>query len=83
MSQNYPALQLLTVQEAAQILACSPKALRRRIERRQLPIVRLGGRVLVLANDIRALIEAGRQEANGPNSLLPPRDRVRDDGGAR
>jgi excisionase family DNA binding protein len=41
--------QLMTVAEAADYLNLSPKALRRRIDRRAVPIVRLGPRTIRLS----------------------------------
>ena len=66
---------LLTVARAAQILACSPRTLRRRIAEGSLPAVIDHGRTLVRADDLRRYID-GLERVGSPRSRAcrrPPR----------
>lgn len=53
----------LTVPEAAAVLRCSVKTVRRLLERRELSYHKVGGRVLIHRPDLHAYIAAGRVEA--------------------
>jgi len=52
MSQKY-----LTVITAAEVLSCTPKAVRQRIARGELPYRRWGRRVLIPAAELEAFME--------------------------
>ena len=48
----------LTVTETAQLLGTTPKGIRQRISRKQLPFRKFGRRVLIPSNELRAFMEA-------------------------
>jgi excisionase family DNA binding protein len=48
----------LTVTRAAEVLSCTPKAVRQRIARGELPYRRWGRRVLIPAEELEAFMEA-------------------------
>lgn len=53
--------QLLDVDQAAELLAVRPRMIRRLIEERRLPVVRVGRHVRVDAADLAAYVEAQRR----------------------
>jgi excisionase family DNA binding protein len=60
-------VMLLTVAEAAQMLAVSPKTIRRRIQSGDLPASRVGSAVRIRGSDVeRLLTEDGTQANPGP-----------------
>jgi excisionase family DNA binding protein len=50
--------ELLDVSKGALLLGCTEKGLRRRIERREIPFRRLGGRVVFLRSELEAFLGA-------------------------
>ncbi|MHB1772283.1 MAG: helix-turn-helix domain-containing protein [Acidimicrobiales bacterium] len=54
---------LLPVPEAARLLRVSPRYLRTLVSRGDLPVVRLGRRVLIARSDLDALVAANRAPA--------------------
>lgn len=61
---NRPRQPLLTVNQVAELLSCSPQAVRHMVQRRQLPFVRLTERKLRFDPDvIDAWLEQQRVEA--------------------
>jgi excisionase family DNA binding protein len=53
--------KLLTVEEAAEALACSVAGIRRWISQRKLPVVKVGRIVRLRARDLEGLVTAGYQ----------------------
>jgi hypothetical protein len=53
-----PVPRLLSVAKTAGILGRSPRTVRRRIEKRELPAVIVHGRTMVRSDELRAYIEA-------------------------
>ena len=59
--------QLLTVEQAAHVLACSPAAIRKWIYQRRLPIVKVGRLTRVRQADLETLVARGLRIATaGP-----------------
>ena len=52
--------QLLTVAEAASMLACSQAAVRKWLYQRRLPSVKVGRLTRIRARDVEAFVRAGR-----------------------
>ena len=52
--------QLLTVAEAASMLACSQAAVRKWLYQRRLPSVKVGWLTRTRARDVKAFVRAGR-----------------------
>jgi excisionase family DNA binding protein len=55
--------QLLTVEQAAKQLACTPAAVRRWLSKRRLPKVKVGRLTRIRASDVEAMITKGTQPA--------------------
>lgn len=63
LTPGYTRGRLLTVEQAAELLAVSPRFVRRLIFERRVPVHRLGRHVRLAEDDLVDLIEAGRTEA--------------------
>lgn len=55
-----PAIELLSVDEVAQLLTISISGVRRLQQRRQLPFVKVGGSIRFLRSDILSYVEKRR-----------------------
>ncbi len=53
--------ELLSVSDAAELLALSPQSVRRAIRRGELPMVMIGRRVLIRRADLESFIQARRR----------------------
>lgn len=62
-----PASLLLTVSEAADFLGITQKALRHRIDRGQVPVVRCWGRVYLRRSDLLKIVREGCGLSPGAN----------------
>jgi len=58
---------LMTIERAAQVLGISPWTVRRYISLKKIWPVRIGRRVLIEPQEIRRIVEAGRDNATMPN----------------
>ncbi len=63
---------LLTVASVAELLDCSPWAVRQRIRDGILPAVREHGRLMVRGDDLRAYVDALEAAGKTPRSRRPP-----------
>lgn len=70
-------LQLLSILEAAKLLRLSPFTVRLFIQRGELPIIRLGRRVLIHSNDLGEFIRV-RREVRGKGSPVAVADQILD-----
>jgi excisionase family DNA binding protein len=61
-----PGERLMTVPEAAELLALSPWTLRQWIWQKRLPVVRLGRAVRLRREDLEQIIEQHRHEGYQP-----------------
>jgi excisionase family DNA binding protein len=66
--------QLITVEEAARMLACTPAAIRKWIFQRRLPCVKIGRLVRLRLEDVQRVAANGLPE---PGTCPPPRTAVR------
>jgi hypothetical protein len=60
LAETTPRSALVRIWEAAPFLGMTEKALRRRIERGQVPTVRIGGSVFIRRADLLRLVAEGR-----------------------
>ena len=67
--------QLLTVAEAASMLACSQAAVRKWLYQRRLPSVKVGRLTRIPARDVEAFVRAGRDREHGTRAERHARDR--------
>jgi len=56
---EFPVQRLLTVKEAAELLACSEAAVRKWIYQRRLPKVKVGRLTRLRLSDVEALVSGG------------------------
>lgn len=62
-TEALPEFEYITVDEAADLMRCSAKTVRRRIARRELRSYKVGGKRLVRREDADAYIASGLEEA--------------------
>ena len=60
--------RLLTVGEAASMLACSPAAIRKWMSQRRLPSVKVGRLTRIRVKDVEAFVRTGRSS----EAVAPP-----------
>jgi excisionase family DNA binding protein len=60
MNRSVPLEPLLTIKQAAKLLNMSEKTVRRRIETKDLPVIRDGGSIRIRPDDLRAYIAMRR-----------------------
>lgn len=60
--------KLYNLKAAADLLGVSPWTVRRWGQRSMIPVVRLGGRMMVAESTLRALIQKGTKAASAPQS---------------
>lgn len=65
-SEPDPAIELLTVTEAAQLLKISVTGVRRLQGRRVLSFIKVGGQIRFARGDLRAYLETRRVRSLGP-----------------
>lgn len=61
--------QLVTVEEAARALACTPAAVRKWISQKRLPRVKVGRLTRLRARDVAAVVSHGLPDTPGRQSL--------------
>ena len=64
--------RLLDIPKAAAVLGCTPRALRRRVERGHMPAVRVGRRIYIAVEDIRRVVDDGRHRASATEKEQEP-----------
>lgn len=64
-SGSYPAIELLTIPEVAEVLKISPTGVRRLQQKRAIPFTKVGGVVRFFKSDIVAYLIAQRVEPFG------------------
>jgi excisionase family DNA binding protein len=64
MIESNHKTELLTVNEASEVLRLKPSTVRSWLLKRRVPFVKLGSRVFLRLEDCLALIEAGLRPAN-------------------
>jgi excisionase family DNA binding protein len=60
-----PAIDLLTIAEAAELLKISVSGMRRLQHRRQIPFIKLGGSIRFTRQDLTSFLQRNRVEAVG------------------
>ena len=60
-----PAIDLLTIAEAAKLLKLSVSGMRRFQQRRQIPFIKLGGSIRFTRQDLTSFLQRNRVEAVG------------------
>lgn len=63
--------QLVTVKQAAQLLACSEAAIRKWLYQRRLPVVKIGRLTRLRLGDLEALVAKGLPHASGSGNEAP------------
>jgi len=64
MTEQKARTELLTINEASEVLRLKPSTVRAWLVKRRLPFVKLGSRVFLRLADLQAIIEAGLKPAN-------------------
>ena len=60
-----PAIDLLTIAEAAELLKISVSGMRRLQQRRRIPFIKLGGSIRFARQDLTSYLQKNRVEAVG------------------
>ena len=60
-----PAIDLLTIAEAAELLKISVSGMRRLQQRRRIPFIKLGGSIRFARQDLTSYLQRNRVEAVG------------------
>jgi excisionase family DNA binding protein len=61
-----PALDLLTIVQAADLLKLSVSGMRRLQQQRRIPFIKIGGRIRFARQDLVSFVRKNRVEAIGP-----------------
>jgi excisionase family DNA binding protein len=61
-----PALDLLTIVEAADLLKLSVSGMRRLQQQRRIPFIKVGGRIRFARQDLASFVQKNRVETIGP-----------------
>jgi excisionase family DNA binding protein len=65
-NDSTPAVDLVTIVEAAELLKLSVSGMRRLQQRRCIPFVKVGGRIRFARQDIASFVQSNRVESIGP-----------------
>jgi excisionase family DNA binding protein len=65
-NDSTPAVDLVTIVEAAELLKLSVSGMRRLQQRRRIPFIKVGGRIRFARQDLVSFVQRNRVEAIGP-----------------